>query len=368
MAVLKIRLDNILCFNGFEANFSYPKKLVDSPLDYEYLENYPKMRYKKVNIIIGSNASGKTSLGKAIWTSFRFLCNKEGDRLKEIVSDKTKEASIMLDCVFSNGLFFRLEVKIQGGDILARYTPIRIRKDDTYESVAKRIDSTRPFNNYVIELQQAVSGGWNFLFPTIETGNDVVFCRYDNDKTEEFTKIYEDILKTFDPSIKNVIKSKEQKDSYLINFYDGRQTRVTHGESLTNLKELSSGTKYAINIAGLLFSIKNHENGFYYVDEQFSFVNSEIEVACLSMMIELLGDGEQLFLTTHNKSLLSMPLPIHAFNFLKKEVNAKGKTSIKLINVSSFEKRNNVNPLNLYENDYFDLFPNTDKIFEIGEA
>lgn len=162
-----------------------------------------------------------------------------------------------------------------------------------------------------------------------------------------------------------MIQSKEQRDSYVIQFYDGRTVRVTHGESLSNLKGLSSGTKYALNVAGLLCAIKNHDNGFYYVDEQFSYVNSEIEVACLSTMIELLGDGEQLFLTTHNKDILDMPLPNHAFHFLKKEVGEKGKTSIKLINASDFEKRNNANPKNLYDNDYFDVFPNTKPILEM---
>lgn len=369
MAILRIKLDNILCFNDFEADFSYPKKLVNSSLDYEYLRDYPKMRYKKVNIIIGSNASGKTSLGKAIWTILRFLLNKEGERIKEIVSDISKDAYVLLDCVFSNGLFFRLETKVQtNGEILARYYAIQINKDDTYEKVISRIDDTKEFKNYVVELQNAVSGGWNFLFPTIETGFDVISCKYDVNNSDEFLKIYNNVLKSFDPSIKAVVKSKEQINSYLINFYDGRTVRVTDGEKLSDLKGLSSGTKYAINVAGLLFSIKNHENGFYYVDEQFSYVNSEIEIACLSSMINSLGDGEQIFLTTHNKDVLNIPLPNHSFNFLKKIVDSKKRVQIKLINVSDFEKRNNVNPYNLYENDYFDVFPDISEIIKIGEA
>ena len=204
------------------------------------------------------------------------------------------------------------------------------------------------------------------MFPTIETGFDTISCKYDRDDGD-FIEIYEKVLKTFDCSIKSVIKSKEQKDSYVIHFHDGRTVRVTNGESLSGLKGLSSGTKYAINVAGLLCAIKNHDNGFYYVDEQFSYVNSEIEVACLSTMIDLLGDGEQLFLTTHNKDILSMPLPNHSFNFLKKERDSRGKEHIKMINVSEFEKRNNVNPRNLYDNDYFDVFPDINNIIKIGD-
>ena len=369
MAVLKIKLNNILCFNDFEADFSYPKKIVNNPLEYEYLKDYPKLRYKKVNILIGSNATGKTSLGRAIWMTFRFLSNKEGDRLKELVSNPNKESHILMDSVFSNGKFFRLEVKIlTTGEILTRYIPIVINKQDTYESIEARIDKSKPFNNYVVELQNADMDGWFFLYPTIETGLDYIWCKQNEKNEKDFLEIYENVLKTFDSSIKSVIKSKEQNNSYVINVNDGRTVRVTDGETLSGLKGLSSGTKYAVNVATLMCAIKNHDNGFYYVDEQFSYVNSEIEVACLSSMIALLGDGEQLFLTTHNANILSMPLPNHAFNFLKKEKDERGIDHITLINVSDFEKRNNVNPKNLYDNDYFDVFPNIDNIIKIGEA
>ena len=62
MAVLNVKFDNILCFDNFEANFTYPKKLVKTTLENEYLSNYPNFRYRKLNVIVGSNATGKTSL------------------------------------------------------------------------------------------------------------------------------------------------------------------------------------------------------------------------------------------------------------------------------------------------------------------
>lgn len=44
---------------------------------------------------------------------------------------------------------------------------------------------------------------------------------------------------------------------------------------------------------------------FYFVDEQFSYVNSDLEIACLVTMVNLLDDGEQLF-TTHDTEILSL--------------------------------------------------------------
>ena len=140
---------------------------------------------------------------------------------------------------------------------------------------------------------------------------------------------------------------------------------MKHGEKISGLNYLSSGTKYAINIAGLIYSIKRHNNGFYYADEQFSYVNSDIEIACLTTMLELLGDGEQLFFTTHNAELMNLPLPNHSFSFFKKEMDDKGLWNTTLLNASMFERRNNVNIKNLYDNDYFDLAPDTQKVFDI---
>ena len=157
MAVLKVEFDNILCFNGFKADFTYKKKLVKPLLDEEYLRDFPNIRYKKVNIIIGSNASGKTALGKAIWVTLRFLCNKEAERIKEVVADKDKEAYILLDSIHSNGEFFRAEIKVSPTEgVLVRYNALTANKTDSYNSLIKRLDLNKPFRNYVVELENAI--------------------------------------------------------------------------------------------------------------------------------------------------------------------------------------------------------------------
>ena len=81
-------------------------------------------------------------------------------------------------------------------------------------------------------------------------------------------------------------------------------------------------------------------------------------------MIDLLGDGEQLFFTSHNEQLMELPYPLHTFSFLKKE-EMDGDYHIELVNASQFEKRNNVSVKNLYDNDCFDLSVDTKKIFEL---
>ena len=74
MIIMDLKINNFFAFENFHINFSYPKKIVNSYLEDEFLEGYPNFRYQKINIIMGSNATGKTSLGKMILAIFNF-CN-----------------------------------------------------------------------------------------------------------------------------------------------------------------------------------------------------------------------------------------------------------------------------------------------------
>ena len=110
-----------------------------------------------------------------------------------------------------------------------------------------------------------------------------------------------------------------------------------------------------------------YKNGFYFIDEQFSYVNPDLEIACLTTMVNLLDDGEQLFFTSHDTEILSLPFPNHSFNFMKKSTNEYGEVNVEMINAAALEKRNNVNIKNLFDNDYFDVAVNTDLIINLGE-
>ena len=53
-------------------NLSYPKKIVNSSIENEFLTGFTNFRYKKVNILMGANATGKTSFGKMLMNIFHF--------------------------------------------------------------------------------------------------------------------------------------------------------------------------------------------------------------------------------------------------------------------------------------------------------
>ena len=103
MIVMNLKADNLFSFQDFEMNFSYPKKIVNSTIEKEHLSGHPNFRYKKVNIIMGANASGKTTLGKLLMTIFNFISSNTSKgnpvELEAAIQDKSKEASFALDFV-----------------------------------------------------------------------------------------------------------------------------------------------------------------------------------------------------------------------------------------------------------------------------
>ena len=66
MIILNLMLNGIYGFDDFTINFSYPKKIVHSIIENESLPGRERFRYKKVVVLMGANATGKTSLGKAL--------------------------------------------------------------------------------------------------------------------------------------------------------------------------------------------------------------------------------------------------------------------------------------------------------------
>ena len=77
MIVLNLELDNLFGFEDFKINFLYSKKVKNSSIKKEFLKDRPNFRYKKVNILLGANATGKTSVGKVMIVIFNFLNRKE---------------------------------------------------------------------------------------------------------------------------------------------------------------------------------------------------------------------------------------------------------------------------------------------------
>lgn len=363
MVIMDIKADNLYSFKNFHLNMSYPKKIVDSTINQEYLEDRPNFRYRKVNIIMGGNATGKTSLGKLLMLFLNYFTDGTYKRFTNIIHDTSKTAQLIIDFVTALNVLYRFELKIEpmhdnyseeNVHINFYYTPINVK--DNYEMCAKRIDEA---DCYETTYDKINTSGWHFSYPKDAWTDKKKIDFVDNDK---YLHVLEQVLKTLDTSIKEVIKVKELDNTYAIK-HDRYSVLIKDGE-ITNAEYLSSGTKAGIDIAYTLTALICDWHDFYYCDERFSYVNSDVEKACLSIMIDKLVGRKQLFFTTHNTDVLDMQLPKHSFIFLKKDIN-NSENPIKCINASYYLKRNTDSLKHAVENDLFCTVPELHRLYEI---
>ncbi len=349
MVVLQITLDNIYGFKDFSVDFSYPKKLVNSPLPCEHLPGRPSFRYKTVNIIMGANASGKTTLGKAFIGIFAFIREKDTTALTESIKDKSKPATFSIDFVAVSDILWRVDATIAPRDGSGQYkvddimisvssTPIRMR--DTYQTCKKRLDAMEP-----------ASGSFLERFDAIESIEWYTAC---SDSSAEFTEapasfaeILDRLLRTLDPSIERIFKSQEMQNTYIIEHPAGNAI-IQNDLLLDGSSKLSRGTLCGIEAARFLSAVISEKERWYYCDEILTYLHSYVEQYLLATMIEQLGPYEQLFFTTHNTEILKLNLPHHSFLFLRKE-----RGIITATWASEYLKRNTDNRYNAVENDRF---------------
>lgn len=369
MVVLDVCLDNFYAFKNFHINLTYPKKIVNSCIKDEHLADRPNFRYKKVNIIMGANAAGKTTFGHMLMKIFNFIARKNYDFITEIICDRNKEASFTLDMASTSKVLYRIICKITpctGEKYNTENIKLEIRKEnilskDSYESCIKRIESAQysPAENYMNELEKMEALDWLFEYPE-DTGR--ILQLPNNDK--QFRFVLESILKALDPSILAVEISQDVKNAYVIRLNDSAVILQNGERFTTNL--LSSGTKAGVEVARVVSSLVQGDYSFYYCDEKFPYIHSDIEKAILSLMIDYIRPNDQLFFTTHNTDILDMNLPKHAFTFLRKDAK-NVECPITCVDASSLLKRNTDCLKHAVENDLFACAPAVDLIYAISD-
>lgn len=363
MVLLKIELDNLYAFENFNLLLSYPRKVKDSLIEEEHLLGFPNFRYSKVNVIMGANASGKSSLGYALMGIFNFIDRKQLNDITDTIGDGNRDAGFSLDyaeedylcrveCIIRKKNGFRYDID----NISVRVQTIKIRKSDSYETCIEQIDDNAPWSdNYIEELGKALELSWYFEYPD---QNKVCVPRSE----KLFQKVLKNTLMALDSSITSVEPIPGVSKSYVIRAKN-YEVIIKDDEPIVSDK-LSSGTKAGVGIASMITSILDDEHAFYYFDEKFTFIHSDMEKAFLSVIIEALKENTQAFFTTHNTDILDMALPRHSYIFLRKK-RKENVNSIECVKASDYIKRNTDSLKNAVENDLFSAAPSTDPIFDL---
>ena len=370
MIVMNVEIDNFMSFNGFFMNLSYPEEILNSEIENEFLDGFTNFRYKKVNILMGANATGKTSFGKMLMIIFNFMDKKQYTRIADVISDKTKKAEFCIDFVANKKILYRVRTiilppeddeKVTGKNIDVSVKFVEIKQRDSYEKCIERLENSNyeKCNNYLEELEKVTGLSWTFAYPE-DYNEGKVFRVPEN--SEKFERVLSYVLKALDPAIVSVDKLSEVDGAYAIR--TSSKSAIIQDGQIPDIEWLSSGTKSGIAVAIMIADILGGRCDFFYCDEKFSYIHSDIEKAILSVMIELLDKDMQLFFTTHNTDILDMQLPKHSYTFMKKRVYDEN-SKIECINAGELLKRSTDSLKSAVENDLFSTAPATDLIYDI---
>ena len=352
MIVLDVKLKNILGFSNFNINFSYPKKIVNSIIENEHFAGRPNFRYKKVVLLMGANATGKTSLGKALLKIFKYINSGNTSLLLEMV-EPNAIGSFTIDFVNDGYVLHRLSAVIDSNksniELVHAYT--NIDENDSYEKCVTKLSKPKVLETDAKTLK-GIFGELNyrFAYPEIESTLNLSSV-----KQETLLKTLRAVIGTLDPTFTDVSISRDLRDSFIIR-RKGTEIIIQDGK-LLNREVLSSGTAEGIDIAIFLASIMSDTNSFYYCDEHFSYIQSDIEKRIFGIMLDYLKENEQLIFTTHNTDMLDLNLPKHSFAFLRKTV-LDGEAQASVIYASEILKRNTDSIRCAVENDVFESIPN----------
>jgi len=368
MVLMNVKLDNLLLFNDFELCTSYPKKIVDSGIGEEHLDGFPNFRYKKLVILMGPNASGKTAFGHILLSIFHFINSKEYNKIVELIEDNNREAFFSLDIAYSSGELWRIETRIEpiseeaykSDDIEVFVNKTRILSNDNYEKCAERLTlkAVQQRTFYATALETVPKLTWGFEFP-FENSGPRSFIDYSG----TFIGVLKQTLITLDPRIEDVYYPSKNHEIIEIKYPHGT-VLLKEGRVVDN-DILSQGTLEGIGIAYLIAGIRTHSADFYYCDEKFSHIYSDAERAFLSLLIDLLGSNEQLFITSHNLDILDMKIPKHSFAFLRRDTMDDNRISC--VFASEYLKKNTESVKNAVENDVFSTAPDLSGIFSLKD-
>ena len=376
MVIMNLRLDNFLVFNDFELCMSYPKKIVRSTIEDECLSGRDRFRYKKVVILMGANATGKTALGRILMSIFNFIDGKEYGSIVKLIDDKNRKAEFTIDLAFPSFQLYRIKGSFNAlsdetdeynsDDVTVEVWNENILPNDSYERCVERLAAKQSIiiDSYIKALEQVPKMTWYFQYPYAPEGKLRTLIPFNS---EEYRKTLELTLKSLDPRIICVSKVDEAvktSRTYIVQ-YPNCSAIIRNG-TVIDSQILSSGTVDGIGVANMITSMKLNDVSFYYCDEKFTHIHSEAERAFLSVLIDLLGTDRQLFYTTHNSDILDMDLPKHSFAFMRRDELEENKISC--IYASAYLKKNTDSLKNAVENDLFSSAPNVDQILEFKDT
>ena len=386
MVILRVACDNFYMFKDFNLDFTYNERIVHPISQHDVLFEGSHIKVRKNLIVMGGNASGKTTFGKLLCMIMNFICgtyiSDNEIKLNAAQYDKNKNATFEIEFVIDD-VAYLLQTEFNNGNLKSEKLFIQtINKSYDIKTLRETFKNSKPFSDYNSDKSDINAGAASYIFSLSKhkqltelrgrIGFSFKFSEFELNaaKNELFINVdfINDLLPKIDNSVESV-KKLETNDltiskSYLIKFKNGETLTVPEGDLNYCKERLSHGTREAINLS-ILFKNLSSTN-IFYMDEQLAHMHSELEAYLIRQAFLKKADDAQLFFTTHNIELLELNVPINSFVFFVR--NKEGFNEA--IYPSEKLNKNDRNLRNYYENDYFGILPDysvLDELFEENE-
>ncbi len=378
MLFTNIYIDNFYNFHETSIDLTLKREIKDSIVEGEYLEERPKFRFKRVCILSGANASGKTSLGHILHHIQHFIIYPNIKLNK--INHKSKVGTLRVEFVLpqTNTIHYLEILERHNSEYfpIITYAQVPILKNNTAFATRKRLHA------YIEkEGQTSIDGVYfsNKNDPSqLYTFNDIrglinnesLFYYMFSHNVEKnkiavdnlSTDVLEKILQTFDSSITSVseIITKDVLEGYSIHFSNKDTLLIGKNGEMPNTNRLSKGTFDSIQVSEFVAYIlelskmqnKNKICTTYFLDEKMAYSHSELEQAIINLIIQKMGRYSQFFYTTHNYDILDMNLPVHSYLFLRKDGD-----KAEFVQPENEFSKNDRSLLNYVKNDIFNTIP-----------
>jgi len=394
MIYLEVKINGLFAFKDFSENFVYSRKAKNDEM-FQHLENYPNLKYKKLNILMGANSSGKSTLGKMLCMISNYVLGRDiSSTLNIDLSLMCKKNALFNDNIYFETTFYhdkyvyRLYVSLdEQGITKESWKKIKLAKNDTYQIIVNKLNNVDEQSIYIRDNNELHFG---FKSPELSKVNSKFnliknisysynfqqfeFTRKVDDTIRESKEFRNHLLKIFDPSIASIdeitsVVTNEDGTQEEVNlnmervrFVNGRVQDINFNKELTSENtSLSTGTIEAIHLAHILFKIKRFQ--ILYLDEIMVHSHHELEPCVLQYIMKVLEKNEiQVFFTTHSVEALELDIPNYNYMFMRKSED--GYIS-KAVHPSDTRKHNKRTLAHAYINDQFSTSPDTTNFIDL---
>ena len=398
MLLLKLECSNFFLFKDLSLDFTYPRKLNSEIAENDEIFPGSKIKVRKHIVIMGANASGKTTLGYLLCLIYNYLVARTdgpADDLRRSINHADLPASFTVEFSIQKTSYRLSATFDKDGLIKETLTQVPILTTHNITELRHSLDIAAPDEYIRDEGKNEIAPGFSSYLLRLKRNKDILrrfrqdiefwfaLSAFDDDPIGQSGLPHIDIslisklLPLLDNSVEDVVSLIPQRPpiipaeknavgenpgtsygnadkTYAIYFKNGQSAIVPKGDiSKINRERLSQGTVEAISFSSVLSFLRKSDHATVFVDECLSHMHSELEKYIIWLSFLMKKPDSQLFFTTHNTEVCDLRLPTNSFLFLRRE---KDGTNTALWANSRLIK-NDRNFRSYYENDYFDVLP-----------